>query len=98
MAAPIVIVGTGLAGYQLAREYRKISPDTPLTLITADQGEYYPKPQLSIALTQGKTSEMLITANAETMAKQLNATILTETPLTSIDPERHLIHMDKQSL
>jgi len=98
MTAPIVIIGTGLAGYQLAREFRKISSDTPLTLITADKGEYYPKPQLSTALTQGKTPETLVTSNAEAMAKQLNATILTQTKVTAIDPENHVIHMDDQTL
>lgn len=98
MAAPIVIIGTGLAGYQLAREFRKISPDTPLTLMTTDHGEYYPKPQLSTALTQGKTSDTLITATADTMAKQLNATILTQTMVTAIDPENHLLYMGEQSL
>lgn len=98
MTAPIVIIGTGLAGYQLAREFRKINTDTPLTLITADQGEYYPKPQLSTALTQGKTTETLITATAETMAKQLNATLLTQTMVTTIDPLNHTIYMSDQAL
>ncbi len=98
MTAPIVIVGTGLAGYQLARELRKINPGALLTLITADNGEYYPKPQLSTALTQGKTSDSLITATAEVMAAQLNATILTQTKVTRIDPENHTLYMGDQSL
>jgi rubredoxin-NAD+ reductase len=98
MTAPIVIIGTGLAGYQLAREFRKICPNAPLTLITADNGEYYPKPQLSTALTQGKTSQTLVTATAEIMAKQLNATILTQKNVTSIDSSNHMVHMDDQTL
>lgn len=98
MTAPIVIIGTGLAGYQLAREFRKINPDSPLTLITADDGHYYPKPQLSTALTQGKTSESLITATAEMMAKQLNATILTQTEITTIHPDNNTLIIHDQPL
>ena len=36
MSAPVVIVGTGLAGYNLAKEWRKLDAQTPLLLITAD--------------------------------------------------------------
>lgn len=41
MSAPVVIIGTGLAGYNLAREFRKLDPQTPLLLITADDGRSY---------------------------------------------------------
>jgi NADPH-dependent 2,4-dienoyl-CoA reductase/sulfur reductase-like enzyme len=34
MNAPVVIIGTGLAGYNLAREFRKLDSETPLLLIT----------------------------------------------------------------
>ncbi|WP_445933923.1 FAD-dependent oxidoreductase [Pseudomonas aeruginosa] len=34
--APLVIIGTGLAGYNLAREWRKLDGETPLLMITAD--------------------------------------------------------------
>ena len=42
MNAPVVIVGTGLAGYNLAREFRKLDSETPLLLITADDGRSTP--------------------------------------------------------
>jgi rubredoxin-NAD+ reductase len=85
MTDPIIIIGTGLAGYQLAREFRKIDQATPLVLITADQGKFYSKPLLSTALTSGKTFDTLATASAETMAEQLNAVIHTNTTVTQID-------------
>ena len=47
MSAPLVIVGTGLAGYNLAREWRKLDSSTPLLLITSDDGRSYSKPMLS---------------------------------------------------
>ena len=34
MSDPVVIIGTGLAGYNLAREFRKLDSETPLLLIT----------------------------------------------------------------
>jgi len=52
---PIIIIGTGFAGYTLAREFRKLDTKTPLLLITSDDGRSYPKPMLSNALTMGKT-------------------------------------------
>lgn len=98
MKTPIVIIGTGLAGYQLAREFRKNDQTTPLTLITADDGRYYPKPQLSTALTLGKSSDALVTATAEGMASQLGVTILTNTTIQAIDPEKKVLLTNEQSL
>ena len=36
--APVVIIGTGLAGYNLAREFRKLDKTTPLLMISSDDG------------------------------------------------------------
>ncbi len=35
---PIVITGTGLSGFSLAREFRKLDKDVRLLMITADDG------------------------------------------------------------
>lgn len=95
---PIIIIGTGLAGYQIAREFRKIDQTTPLTLITTDDGRYYPKPQLSTALTSGKSLDMLVTATADAMAKQLNATIFTHSFVSSIDPTKKIIFLNDEGI
>ena len=60
----LVILGSGLAGYGLLREFRKRDPNTPVTLITADDGRVYSKPNLSNALAQGRTPERLATETA----------------------------------
>ena len=73
---PIVIVGTGLAGYTLAREFRKRDSATPLVMITADDGAFYSKPMLSNALARGKAPVQLVSADAAKMAADLNAGIL----------------------
>lgn len=98
MSKPIVIIGTGLAGYQLAREFRKISQDIPLILITSDDGRYYPKPELSTALTRGKSFDTLTTATADKMATQLNATIHTNSHVSAIDSTQHLIFINDQAI
>lgn len=82
---PLVILGTGLSGYTLAREFRKLDAERPLWLITQDDGRSYSKPMLSNGLSKGKTADALGMASAEDMARQLNATIRTHAAVTAID-------------
>lgn len=98
MQSSIIIIGTGLAGYQLAREFRKLDKTTPLLLITENDGRYYSKPQLSIALTSGKTFETLTTATAAMMADQLNATIRIHCSVTAIDSSKKIIFINNETL
>jgi len=86
MSAPLVIVGTGLAGYNLAREWRKLDSSTPLLLISADDGRSYSKPMLSTGFGKQKDADALAMAQAGAMAEQLNAEIRTHTRVTGIDP------------
>lgn len=86
MSAPVVIVGTGLAGYNLAKEWRKLDADTPLLLITADDGRSYSKPMLSTGFGKNKDADGLVMAEAGAMAEQLKAEIRTHTRITGIDP------------
>lgn len=82
---PIIIVGSGLAGYTLARELRKLDKTISLLIITADDGGFYSKPMLSNAFAQGKDAAQLVTQNTTQMAAQLGATIMTGTRVTAID-------------
>lgn len=72
-AAPpsIVVVGSGLAGFGVLRELRRLSLDAKLTMVTLEDGHFYSKPALSTAFAKGKTSETLVTSNAEKMIAQL---------------------------
>lgn len=94
---PIIIIGTGLAGYTLAREFRKLDKVTPLTLVTADHGGFYSKPMISSALASHKSAGELITTTAEQMAKQLGAEIITHTQVRSIDTQRKSVSFDSQT-
>lgn len=82
---PLAIIGSGLAGYMLAREFRKLNTTQPLTIITANDGTFYSKPLLSTSLTAKRDISKLATANVVSMAKQLNAEIHIATTATRID-------------
>ena len=41
---PIVVLGSGLAGYSVIRELRKLDRDIPVTLVSRDSGDYYSSP------------------------------------------------------
>lgn len=95
---PIIILGSGLAGYNVAKELRKLDKDAPLTVITADSGSYYSKPMLSNALA-GKKPPLAIALNTpEQMAAQLNATVRAKTRVNSIDAAAHTIHIGDETL
>lgn len=82
----VVIIGSGLAGYLLAKEFRKLDATTSLEIITADDGAFYSKPLLSTALTNKKSAEELAFCSADEMALQLHAKIYTAVRVEFIDP------------
>ena len=84
---PVVIIGSGLAGYSLAREFRKLDKSTPLLIFTADDGGFYSKPMLSNAFALGKQPQQLQSKSAEQMAAELHASIFTKTEVSSINTE-----------
>ncbi len=96
MTKPIIIIGTGLAGYMLAKEFRKCDQHTPLEIITASDGRFYSKPLLSTALTQNKTADCLAVFSATEMAEQLHATVHTHTVVKKIDPKNKIVFTDKE--
>ncbi|MCY1402088.1 Rubredoxin-NAD(+) reductase [compost metagenome] len=96
--APLVIIGTGLAGYTLAREWRKLDSETPLLLITADDGRSYSKPMLSTGFSRNKDADGLAMAEAGAMAEQLNARIFTHTRVTAIDPDQRRICIGEEQI
>lgn len=96
--APIVIVGTGMSGYSLVREFRKLDKDTPIVMVTADDGVSYSKPMLSTGFTKGKDAEGLAQADTDAMAEQLGVTIRTFTTVTGIDTAAHELILGDERL
>ena len=95
---PIVIIGSGLAGYTLLKEIRKRDAAVAVTLVTADDGTAYSKPNLSNALAAGKTATALAGASAEKMADDLDAVLMTDTRVTAIDMQRQRISTERGEL
>lgn len=88
---PVVILGTGLAGYGLAREFRKHDTETPLILITSDDGRSYSKPMLSTGYTKDHSANDLAQLDAGSMARMLKASVWTMTHVNEIDIAQQLI-------
>jgi rubredoxin-NAD+ reductase len=89
--APVVILGTGLAGYSLAKEFRKHDEETPLILITSDDGRSYSKPMLSTGYTKSYSADDLAQLDAGGMARMLKASVWTMTRVNEIDTANQLI-------
>ncbi len=83
----VIIIGTGLAGYMLAKEFRKLDCLSALVLFTLDEGAFYSKPLLSTSLTAKREVSKIATFDAASMASQLNATIHVATKITRVDIE-----------
>ncbi|NBR28529.1 MAG: FAD-dependent oxidoreductase [Betaproteobacteria bacterium] len=95
---PIVILGSGLAGYNVARELRKLDKETPLTVISADSGSFYSKPMLSSAFGSGKTAQSIAMSTAEQMATQINGTVRASTRVTAIDTAAHTVSIGTETI
>ena len=96
--APIVIVGTGLSGYSLAREMRKLNKEQPIVMVTADDGVSYSKPMLSTGFTKGKDADGLAQASTDAMAEQLNVELRTYATVTGIDTEGKALLLGEERL
>ena len=98
MKQNIIVIGSGLAGYMFAKEFRKHDKESDLTVITQSPGHFYSKPQLSTALTHKKTADDLSMGCPEKMTERLNATIISEKTVTAIDAKNKTIQYDKTIL
>ncbi|MDR9424557.1 MAG: FAD-dependent oxidoreductase [Marinobacter sp.] len=96
--APIVVVGTGLSGYSLVREFRKQDTETPIVMVTADDGVSYSKPMLSTGFTKGKDADGLAQADTEAMAEQLSVDIRTFARVTGINIDDHELILGDERL
>ncbi|RRS04336.1 FAD-dependent oxidoreductase [Aquabacterium soli] len=83
----VVVVGSGLAGYNVARELRKLDAEVPLVVISRDAAGFYSKPMLSNALASKKTPATLVMKDAAKMAAEINARIVSNTGVQSIDTQ-----------
>ncbi|VVE64649.1 Nitric oxide reductase FlRd-NAD(+) reductase [Pandoraea captiosa] len=96
-AQPLVIVGSGLAGYTVAREVRKLDKHREIVLVTKDDGASYSKPMLSNACSLGKSPEALANFDAAAMESQLGIKLITHSPVEKIDLGGQFIEIGKRT-
>ena len=92
---PIIIIGSGMTGYSVAREFRKLSPEQELVMVCADDAVNYAKPTLSNAFAGNKAPEQIALGDATKMATQLNMRIEAETWVKEINAASHEITLEK---
>lgn len=85
MKDPIVIIGTGFAARQLVKNLRKLDQQVPISLITADSGDEYNKPDLSHVFTLKQSADDLTRQTGAQFALENNLSLYANTLVTSID-------------
>ncbi|MGM0693873.1 MAG: NAD(P)/FAD-dependent oxidoreductase [Pseudomonadota bacterium] len=98
MAAPLTIIGSGMAGLGLLRQLRAQDPARPMTLITADSGDDYSKPLLSTGFAKRLPPQRLAARSALEVADDLGAVVRTHTRVEAIDPVARTLTIGTESL
>ncbi|ABI59778.1 NAD(P)/FAD-dependent oxidoreductase [Nitrosomonas eutropha] len=91
---PVVVIGSGLAGYTVVRELRRLDSAVPITLLSADHGGFYSKPMLSNALATGKTPDSILSASSEQMSGQLGITVQPYTRVDTLDVAANNVYFE----
>lgn len=89
---PIVIIGSGHSGYQLAAALRAQSATVPITVFTADDGALYSKPALSNAFSMNKDGDALQSESALEWESRLNIRVYPHTRVEHIDRANSTLH------
>lgn len=96
--APVIVIGSGLAGYNLVKELRKLNPNQDIMMITADDGRNYSKPMLSTGFAKNKSADDLAMATAADMAEQLRIVIRNNTRVTNIDAASKTVFIGEEPI
>jgi rubredoxin-NAD+ reductase len=84
----IVIIGSGHAGLTLARELRMKDAECKITLLSKEAICAYYKPNLSKALSSGKTADQLILKTTDSISTDLDLHCISHVDVTDIDSTR----------
>ncbi|MGI9345108.1 MAG: FAD-dependent oxidoreductase [Gammaproteobacteria bacterium] len=90
--APVVIIGSGMAGYAAAKALRKEGYTQKLSMISTDGGEMYAKPKLSNSLAMQKLPEQLIDATRAEISNDLDLDFYPYTLVEKIDIQAHKLY------
>lgn len=87
----IVLVGAGFAALQTIKMIRKTDPNIAITIVTADAGIEYSKPNLSHVFSQAQTPQQLAINTAQQLAELHNVVIKTNVWVNEINTEQQFI-------
>ena len=87
----LMIIGSGQAGVTLAREIRKLDRQREIVLLTADDGHFYSKPNLSNAFALNKTPSQLVITPVDKLREQLGIDIRPHVEVHHLDTQAHVV-------
>ncbi len=96
--SPIIVIGSGLAGYHLVKEFRKLDQESEILVISQDDAHSYSKPMLSTALAKGKQADELSMADPGKVAAQLNISVRNHTTVDAINSQSKTIQIGEERL
>ncbi|MCS0394254.1 NADH:flavorubredoxin reductase NorW [Vibrio diabolicus] len=96
MQAPIVIIGSGFAAYQLVKTVRRMDAQVSIQVFTADDGAEYNKPDLSHVFSRKQTARDLVVKTGEAFAQEHHIELLTHTKIESVDTQAQQVVADGQ--
>lgn len=91
MTAPLIIIGSGFAAYQLVKTLRRKKSDLPIMLFTANSGDEYNKPDLSHVFTRQQSADELISHTGAEFAQQYQVELFANTRVDRIDTDAKAI-------
>lgn len=93
----VVVVGAGQAAASFAQRFRKLDPDTPLTIIGDEPVIPYQRPPLSKKYAVGEMSAEQLNLKSETWYTKQNIDLRTSTTVNAIDRKAKLVQLSDGS-
>jgi len=98
IAQPIVIIGSGHAGYGLAQALRQIDADVDIRVLTADSGHRYHKPGLSVGLGLGRSPDAMADESPFAIEARLHIRVYPHCLVEGINPATRQVHTNLGAL
>lgn len=91
MVAPLIIIGSGFAAYQLVKTVRRQNSEMAIQVFSAGCGGEYNKPDLSHVFTRQQRAADLISMTGEAFAQKYEIELYAHTSVQEINAEAHYI-------
>lgn len=88
----VIIIGSGIAGITFAEQFRALSTDAKITLLTKEQDGYYSRPMLSMGFSQDDIEQSIIIKPFNELLNH-NICVISGVEVTQIDRSKQLIYI-----